>query len=66
MRGSNSYSPSNAGEENGFLAHCKGRAVTLLVITAGVTRLSCNVIILSGGRGADMGVSHATERDKAR
>lgn len=47
------------------LAHCKGQAITLWVITSGATHLAHNAIIACGGKGADMGVSHATKRDNS-
>lgn len=47
------------------LAHCKGQAITLWVITTGATHLSSNAIIACGGKGADMDVSHATKRDNS-
>lgn len=47
------------------LAHCKGQAVTLWVITSVVPHLFSNVIRPCEGKGADMDVSHATKRDNS-
>lgn len=46
------------------LAHCKGQAVSLRVITSSAARLSANVIKARGRKASDMDVSHATKTEE--